>query len=462
MFDASVYKQRRDVLRSRLDKGIILIFANDESPANYRDNPYPFRQDSTFLYYFGLNDPGMIGVIDLDEGKDSLFGYEYTMDDTIWMGPQPSLTARGALCGVGNVVPAGKSEEVIRAWKKAGRALHFLPPYRADHELKIQSMLNIPPAEIPKHASTALIKAIIDQRSVKTDAELAEIELAHAVTRDMHRTAMEETRPGLYEYEIVAKVKSVAFSGGGGPSFTVIFSVHGETLHNHAYGNRMAEGQLVVHDSGAETAAGYAADITRTFPVSGKFTAMQRGIYEIVLEAEKSCVSAVKPGVTNREVHLLAARIITEGLKTVGLMKGNVDSAVEQGAHALFFPHGIGHMMGLDVHDMENLGENFVGYDAESERSKQFGLASLRLAKALQPGYVLTIEPGIYFIPALIDKWHAENSFRDFINYQALDKYRGFGGVRIEDDVVVTKTGGRVIGKPIPKEPEEVEQACRR
>ena len=461
MFDASVYRQRREVLRSRLDKGVILLFANDESPANYLDNPYPFRQDSTFLYYFGLNDPGMIGVIDLDEGTERLYGYEYTLDDTIWMGPQPTLTARGALCGVGDAASIGDAAAAIRSWKKAGRQVHFLPPYRAEHDLKIQSMLGITPADNAKHASMALIRAIIKQRSVKTDAELAEIESAHAVTRNMHLTAMEQTRPGMYEYEVVAQVKRAAFAGGGGPSFTVIFSVHGETLHNHAYGNRMVEGQLVVHDSGAESATGYAADITRTFPVSGKFTSVQRDIYEIVLKAEESSISAIKPGVTNRDIHLLAAKIITEGLKSAGLMKGDVDSAVEQGAHALFFPHGIGHMMGLDVHDMENLGENFVGYDEKSVRSEQFGLASLRLARALEPGYVLTIEPGIYFIPALIDTWQSENRFSDFIDYTALRKYREFGGIRIEDDVVVTESGGKVIGKPIPKEPEEVEQTCR-
>jgi Xaa-Pro aminopeptidase len=277
----------------------------------------------------------------------------------------------------------------------------------------------------------------------------------------MHIAAMQNTKAGRYEREIVALVKQMATAGGGNPSFPVIFSVHGETLHNHYHGNKMAAGQLVVHDSGAETESGYAADITRTFPVNGTFSTQQKDVYEIVLDAEKSCIDAVKPGINNRDIHLLAARVITDGLRTLGLMKGDPAEAVEAGAHALFFPHGIGHMMGLDVHDMENLGEKYVGYDAKSRRSKQFGLASLRLARKLQPGFVLTIEPGIYFIPALIDKWRSENRHRDFIDYAAVEKYRKFGGIRIEDDVLVTTDGHRVIGKPIPKETEDVEKTCQ-
>ncbi len=461
MFDASVFKERRQDLKRRINTGIILFFANEESPMNYRDNTYHFRQDSTFLYYFGLNDPGMIGVIDVDSGKEMLFGYEYTMNDTIWMGPQPSLRTRGASVGISEVENIDKAGAKIAEFIKKGRKIHFLPPYRPEHELKIQSMLGMSPPDIAKHISTELIKAIVGQRSVKTEQELTEIETAHQVTREMHITAMQKTGIGMYEREIVALVKSIATAGGGNPSFPVIFSIHGETLHNHYHGNQMSDGRLVVHDSGAESAMGYAADITRTFPVNGKFSQQQREIYEIVLKAEKSCIEAVKPGINNRDIHLLAATIITEGLKSLGIMQGDVKLAVEQGAHALFFPHGIGHMMGLDVHDMENLGEHYVGYDEHAERSEQFGLASLRLAKTLQPGFVLTIEPGIYFIPALIDKWRTENKNSAFINYQALEKYRTFGGVRIEDDVVVTKTGHRIIGKPIPKEIGEVEQTCQ-
>jgi len=461
MFEAKVYHERRNALRKRIGSGLILLFANDESPMNYRDNTYDFRQDSSFLYYFGLNDPGMIGVIDADSGKDLLFGYEYTLDDTIWMGPQPSLRERGKLAGISDVVSSEKTTENIAAWIKQGRKIHIIPPYRAEHELKLQTLLEINSTDIKSYVSTDLIRAIVAQRSVKTDLEIAEIEKAHDITRKMHITAMQMTRSGMYECEIVAIVKQIATAGGGNPSFPVIFSVHGETLHNHYHGNRMVEGEMVVHDSGAESFTGYAADITRTFPVSGKFSQQQREIYEIVLKAENACIEAVKPGMHNREVHLLAARTICDGLRSLQLMKGDPDEAVEQGAHALFFPHGIGHMMGLDVHDMENLGENYVGYDEKTDRSGQFGLSALRLAKELQPGYVLTVEPGIYFIPALIDRWRAEKKHNDFINYPALDNYRKFGGVRIEDDVLVTGTGHRVIGKPIPKEATEVEQTCQ-
>ena len=461
MFDAKIYRSRRKDLSSRLNTGIIVLLANEESPMNYRDNMYHFRQDSSFLYYFGLNEPGMIGVIDVDEGKEFLFGYEYTIDDTIWMGPKPSLKERGALVGISDVVNIDKADVKIGEWIAKGRRMHFLPPYRPEHELKIQSLLGIHISQIDAHKSRELIKAVVAQRSVKTEQELAELEAAHAITREMHITAMQKTRAGLYEREIVALLRSIATAGGGNPAFPVIFTVHGETLHNHYHGHKMTDGRLVVNDSGAESAAGYAADITRTFPVNGKFSQQQRDIYEIVLRAEKSCIEALKPGINNREIHLLAARIITEGLKSLGLMKGDVQQAVKQGAHALFFPHGIGHMMGLDVHDMENLGENYVGYDDQNTRSSQFGLASLRLAKILQPGFVLTIEPGIYFIPALIDKWRADDKHGTFINYPAIEKYRTFGGVRIEDDVVVTADGYRIIGKTIPKEIQEVEQTCQ-
>ncbi len=461
MFAANIYQDRRKDLISRLNSGIIVLFANEESPMNYRDNMYHFRQDSSFLYYFGLNEPGMIGVMDIDEGKEILFGYEYTMDDTIWMGPQPSLKERGASVGISDVVNIEKAGGKIGEWIASGRRLHFLPPYRPEHDLKIQSLLGIHLSQIDTHKSRELIRAVVAQRSVKTERELTAIEDAHAITREMHITAMQKTCAGLYEREIVALLRSIATAGGGNPAFPVIFTVHGETLHNHYYGNKMTDGRLVVNDSGAESAAGYAADITRTFPVNGKFSQQQREIYEIVLKAEKSCIEAVKPGINNREIHLLAASIIAEGLKSIGLMKGDIRQAVEQGAHALFFPHGIGHMMGLDVHDMENLGENYVGYDDQNTRSSQFGLASLRLAKILEPGFVLTVEPGIYFIPALIDKWRSEGKHSAFINYPAIEKYRTFGGIRIEDDIVVTKNGHRIIGKSIPKEIDEVEQTCQ-
>jgi Xaa-Pro aminopeptidase len=347
---------------------------------------------------------------------------------------------------------------LLRAAAAKGRTIHFLPSYRAEHSLKIESLLGIPPTEAK--ISPALVAAIIKQRSVKSEAEVAEMETALKTTYKMYETAMRMAQPGVYEKDIAGRIDGLAIADAGATAFPTILTMDGQILHNHSHVHKLAKGRLLVVDAGAESPLHYAADITRTIPVGGRFTARQREIYELVLAANENAIKAIKPGRMYKDIHLAAAKTIAVGLKGLGLMTGDMDEAVSRGAHALFFPHGLGHMIGLDVHDMENLGEKNVGYDKTVERSDQFGLAYLRLAKALRPGYVLTVEPGCYFIPALIDKWKAESKHLDFIAYDKLEKYRDFGGVRIEDDVLVTKDGRRVLGKPIPKKADAVEDAA--
>ncbi len=461
MFSREIYIQRREELINKVKSGIILMPGNDEVPMNYAANPYYFRQDSTFLYYFGLDLPGLSGVIDVDENNCILFGDDPGLDDIIWMGPQESLTDQAAEVGIENVSPSGNLENVLKKAIKDDRTVHFLPPYREEQTAKYASTLHIKGELVLKKASVNLTKAVIEQRSVKIDEEIKEIEKAHAIAYEMHTTAMRMAKAGIYERDIAGAIEGIALAAGGYVAFPVILSRHGEILHNHHHSNLLRDGDMVINDSGAENFMHYASDITRTFPVSGKFTIQQREIYEIVLKAQKETINSIKPGEKNKDIHLKAATIITDGLKDLGLMRGDTSEAVKKGAHALFFPHGLGHMMGLDVHDMENLGEDLVGYDKEVKRSDQFGLAYLRLGKKLQPGYVLTIEPGIYFIPELIRTWQKEKKFEEYIDYGRLGDYIEFGGIRIEDDIVVTEDGHRIIGKPIPKSIEEVEEICQ-
>lgn len=455
MFAAETYQKRRNELKKRMGKGLLFFPGNNESPMNYRANTYPFRQDSTFMYYFGINLPGFAGIIDCDSGEDILFGPDWTIDDIIWMGPQPSLEEYAVKSGCQKWIAIEKLKEYFDSHK--GAEIHYLPPYREDITLMLADLLGQTPSWVKQHHSVDFIRAVVAQREIKDELEVAEIEKALEVSWLTHLAAMQQTRPGMREREIVALMNQILEKEGMRASFPTIFSVHGEILHNHGHHHVMEEGRLVVNDSGVETEELYASDITRTFPVAKKFTPQQRDIYEIVLSAQLAAIDAIRPGVYYREIHLLAARNIAEGLKAIGLMKGNTDDIVEQGAHALFFPHGLGHMLGLDVHDMENLGEQYVGYDDTVNRSNQFGLAYLRLAKPLKPGFVLTVEPGIYFIPALITQWKKERKFTDFIAYDKLDGYLQFGGIRIEDDVLVTRDGHRVLGRPIPKTLTEIE-----
>jgi Xaa-Pro aminopeptidase len=459
MFDAKTYAQRRRRLAKDLKSGLILFLGNEDCPMNYVANPFHFRQDSSFLYFFGLDTPGLAALIDVEDGRDILFGDDIGIEDIIWMGFLPNLKERAAEVGVKDTRPLKALGEALRDAAAKGRTIHFLPPYRDEHSLKLESLLGIPPAEAKAGISFAFIEAVIKQRSVKSDEEVAEMETALTTTYKMYETAMRMAQPGVYEKDIVGRIDGLAIADAGATAFPTILTMNGQILHNHSHVNKLAKGRLLVVDAGAESPLHYAGDITRTIPVGGKFTARQREIYEIVLTANVNAIKSIKPGVMYKDIHLMAARTIALGLKSLGLMKGDMDEAVSRGAHALFFPHGLGHMIGLDVHDMENLGEKNVGYDKTVERSDQFGLAYLRMAKALQPGYVLTVEPGCYFIPALIDMWKAEKKHLDFIAYDKLEKLRDFGGIRIEDDVLVTSAGRRVLGKPIPKKADQVEAA---
>lgn len=461
MFSRSTYTIRRDKLLSQINSGLILMLGNDEIPMNYSGNTYRFRQDSTFLYYFGLDLPGLAAVMDTESNEIIIFGDDPDLDDIIWMGPQSSLKDQAGQVGVSNTQPSNNLIKVIDKAIHDDRVIHFLKPYREKQFYQLTSLLGIEKENISTAVSNALVAAIIEQRSIKSTEEIEEIEKAHAITYDMHTIAMRMARAGIYERDIAGTIEGIALSAGASTSFQVILSIRGEILHNTHYGNLLHDGDMILNDSGAETVMHYAADITRTFPVSGQFTEKQRDIYEIVLKSQVEAIQAVKPGQNNKDIHLQTARVITEGLQNLGIMKGNLEDAVQMGAHALFFPHGLGHMLGLDVHDMENLGEDKVGYNNEVKRSEQFGLAALRFAKKLQPGYVITIEPGIYFIPELIKKWKNEKKHTNFINYDQVGKYINFGGIRIEDDVVVTDNGSRVIGKSIPKTVAEIEKICQ-
>jgi Xaa-Pro aminopeptidase len=461
MFTPAIYRERRARLSKEIGSGLILFLGNEEVGMNYAANVYPFRQDSTFLYFFAVDQPGLAACIDADAGTDTLFGDDITVADVVWSGPQPSIADRAAEGGVRDTAPSAALAARVSAALKKGRTVHFLAPYRAEHTVKLAALLGVPPAEIKDKRSVAFHKAVAAQRLYKTPEEVADIELAVDVSREMYAAAMRAARPGKKEHEIVAEIARVVMARGCVYSFPPICSVHGETLHNPFYRNTLNAGDWMVLDSGAETPARNASDITRTIPVDGKFSSGQRAIYDAVLRAQVGAIDAIKPGVPYRDVHLGAAKSFVTDLTAMGLMKGNADEAVAAGAHAMFFPHGLGHMMGMDVHDMENIGEEIVGYSSGDERSAQFGLNYLRLARPLEPGFVLTVEPGLYFIPALIDAWKAEGRHTAFINYAEVEKFRDARGCRIEDDVLVTKTGGRVLGPAIPKTIADVEAACR-
>ncbi len=458
MFDSKIYIQRRKLLMEQVKEGVIVFLGNEESPMNYLANTYSFRQDSSFLYFFGLDTPCLAAILDADKNKEILFGDDISLEDIIWMGYLPSVKERALKAGVRDTLPLSELEKTIKLALEQGRKIHYLPPYRPETSLKIESLLGIPSQATKAKASEDLIKAVVAQRSVKTKEEIEEIEIALGITYEMHITAMKATTPGIYEREIAGEIEGIALSLGGHPAFPTILTINGQILHNQFHGNLLEKGRLMVVDSGAESSLHYAGDITRTIPVSGKFNQKQKEIYEIVLNAQQTAIKSIKPGIKYRDIHLQTSKVIASGLKDAGLMKGNVEEAVKEGAHALFFPHGLGHMIGLDVHDMENLGENYVGYDEETARSDQFGLAYLRLARKLQPGFVVTVEPGIYFIPALIAKWKKEKKSSEFINYEKVENYRDFGGIRIEDNVLVTDNGHRVLGKPIPKTIKELEK----
>lgn len=458
MFQSHVYTNRREQLKKQIKSGIILILGNQEASYNYPANTYHFRQDSNFLYFFGIDLYNLVGVMDVDNDKDIIFGNDVDIDDIIWMGPQPSISDQAKQVGVKNSDNLAALATFINEAQKQNRKIQIVPTYRGEHVLQLANLLNVSHKEVKNFVSVDLIKAIVSLREIKDEFEIAEIEKAVDIAYEMHTTSMRMAHPGRIEREIAGTIEGISLAKGGPVSFPIILSVHGETLHNHFHGNVLKEGQMMVTDAGAETVMHYSSDITRTVPVGGKFNERQKGIYQAVLEANLKAIEAIKPGIEYREVHFLAAKVLVNGLKKVGLMKGDTDAAVQAEAHTLFMPHGLGHQMGFDVHDMESLGENYVGYDEKTKRATTFGTAYLRMGKALKAGIVLTVEPGCYFIPALIDQWKAENKHAEFINYELLESYKDFGGIRIEDDILVTPDGHRVLGKPIPKTISEIEK----
>jgi Xaa-Pro aminopeptidase len=462
MFKKEVYINRRKQLKEKVNSGLIVLPGNSESAMNYPGNDYLFRQDSTFLYFFGLDMPDLTGIIDVDNDKEYIFGDDVDLEDIIWMGPQPAMKELSQQVGVENTHPTKELASFLRKVRDTGQKLHLIPFYRGDNMIRIADLLGVHHSETEQYVSEELIRAVIAMRSIKDEHEIEELEKAAAIGYEMHITAMKMCKPGVYEREISGVLEGIPRTHDGMISFPVILTQHGETLHNHYHGNKMEEGRMMLTDAGAETAMHYASDFTRTIPVGGKFNDPQKSIYNIVLEANNRAREMTKPGVPYLDVHTEAARTIVRGLKELGIMKGDVEEAVQNGAHAMFMPHGLGHPMGLDVHDMEGLGENLVGYDEEIKRPTLFGFSGLRFGKRVQPGHVLTNEPGCYFIPELIEKWESEKKFTQFINYDKVNEYKNFGGIRLEDDILITSEGARIIGQRLPITVDEVEETMNR
>lgn len=453
MFSKEEYINRRARLKANFKSGLLLFLGNEESPINFFENTYHFRQDSSFLYYFGISAPKLAAIIDIDEDKTIVFGDEMSIEEVVWMGRQQTLEDKANQSGVGLVQPSSNLSTYLKNTQDKKRAVHFLPPYRAENKIKLASVLNLEKPSLP------FIKSVVAQRSIKSVAELVELDLASSISADMHLLAMQMTKPGMKESQIAAAIQQVALKDGGNLSYPIILTVNGQILHNHYHENTIKDGDLVLNDSGAETKMGYAGDLTRTFPAGKKFSTQQKEMYTIVLDAYTTAVEALKPGIKYLDIHYTACLTLAEGLKEMGLMKGNMHDAIAEGAHALFFQCGTGHMMGLDVHDMEDLGEQYVGYSDELKKNTtQFGLKSLRLGKELQTGYVLTVEPGLYFIPELIEKWKGANKFADFINYDKVEGLKNFGGIRVEDDYVITENSYRKLGKELAVSINDIEE----
>lgn len=459
MFSKEIYVARRNELKQRVGSGLILLFGNNDASTNYPANTYRFRQDSTFLYYFGQKRDGLVGVIDVDNNNEYLIGNDIDIDDIIWMGYTPSVADLAEQIGVSNSAPMAELKKLVDSAKAKGQEILFLPQYRQDIMIQISDLLGIHPLTTKENASVKLIKAIVDMRAVKKPEEIAELQDASKIGYLMHTTAMRECAPGVTEKHIAGMIEGIAMDLGEKYSFQTILSMHGEIQHGYPSNNPLEAGRLMLCDAGAENMEHYCSDHTRVTPISGKFTMQQRGIYAAVEAAHDWVIENAKPGIKWYDMHMGACKILTEHYIQLGLMKGNPDDAVAAGAHAMFMPHGLGHMMGLDVHDMEGLGQNYVGFDDEVQPSTQFGTNCLRCGRRLQPGFVMTDEPGTYFIPHLIDLWKGQGMHKNFINYDEVEKYRNFGGIRLEDDILITETGCEVIGdKIIPYHMDDVEE----
>ena len=467
MFEKSIYVRRRKALMDKMSvgaaegrRGIALFIGNAEAPAQYKDNCYKFRQDSTWLYFFGIDQPLYAAILDFDEGRETIYADDFEIGDIIWMGPQPSVQSVAESVGVAESAPYGALNTAVAKAIAAGRKVHYIRPSRYYNKIKISELIDCKPAEVDDKYSEALTKAIISMRLIKEECEIEQLDDAADLGFEMHSAGRRNIVPGIVEQEIVGIMEGVTLSKGWGPSFPIILTQHGETLHNHTHDKIIEPGKLMVIDAGAENNMHYASDFTRTYPTGGKFTQKQREIYQIVCDCNNLAFELTRPGITYREVHLKTVRLMLEELRALDLVRGNIDNMVEAGIAGLFMPHGLGHNMGMDVHDMEDLNEDLVGYDEDQKRASQLGLGSLRMARRLVPGHVITDEPGIYFIPALIDQWKAGKTDHGFVNYDRLEGYRDFGGIRLEDDVLVTADGARRLGaQRLPITPDEVEAA---
>lgn len=460
MFDKEIYTSRRAELKKLVGNGLIVLFGNNDAPNNYPNNVYyPFRQDSSFLYYFGPSREGLVGVIDVDNDREYLLGNDIDIEDIVWYGSVESVADMAAQSGVANSAPMSELKKLIDKARAEGRTIHFLPPYRFDTKIQIMDLLGIHPSQQKEAASLPLIKAVVKMRSTKSPLEIAEIEDACGIGYRMHTEAMRLTRPGVTEKFVGGQVDGIAHSFGLQNSFPTIFSQHGEIMHGNPSMAILEEGRLALCDAGAENMNCYCSDNTRTYPVSGKFSQRQLEIYSIVEECHDLVLKIARPGVKYMDVHFDVCRLMTDRLKELGLMKGDTEEAVRAGAHAMFLPHGLGHMMGMDVHDMEGLGQIYVGFDEETRPNlEQFGTNCLRMGRRLEEGFVVTDEPGIYFIPALIDDWRAKGHCAEFLNFDKIETYKDFGGIRLEDDVLITADGCRFLGKErIPYHPADVE-----
>ena len=462
LFSKSTYVERRNELKKLVGSGLIVLFGNNDSPANYPSNTYKFRQDSSFLYYFGLHRNGLVGVIDVDNDREYLVGDEIDIEDIVWYGSVTSVAEMAEMTGVARTAAMRELPAIVESAKAQGEEVHFLPPYRFDNQIQIMDLLGIHPSQQKAAASLKLIAAVVKMRTTKTEEEIAELERAAEIGYEMHTTAMRLCRPGITEQYIGGMVDGIANAYGCMVSFQTIATQHVEVMHGNPSPAKLEAGRLMLVDAGAETNENYCSDNTRTTPVSGVFTQKQKDIYNIVVECHDHVLEVAKPGVKWWDVHFAVCRIITERLQQLGLMKGDVEESLKAGAHAMFLPHGLGHSMGMDVHDMEGLGQVYVGFDDEVRPSTQFGTNALRFGRRLQKGFVVTDEPGIYFIPALIDDWKKNGTNAQFLNFDKIDEYRDFGGIRIEDDVLITDEGCRFIGsKRIPYHVEDVEEFMR-
>jgi Xaa-Pro aminopeptidase len=454
MFSKQTYMARRAKLKKTIGSGLLLFIGNDESGMNYADNTYHFRQDSSFLYFFGLPYAGLSAIIDIDNDKEIIFGDELTIDDIVWMGIQPTLKEKSEAAGITEVRPSKDIAAYLKNAQQKKQTIHYLPTYRAEHQVKLFAWLGVVPGT--EKPSKDFIMGVVNMRNNKTAEEIAEIDKACIVTADMHIAAMHTVRPGIHESDVAAAVAQVAFSHNYELSFPTIATINGQTLHNHEHGHLIKSGDMLLLDAGAETEMGYCGDMSSTICADAKFTKRQKDVYDVQVASHEAAVAALRPGVPFVDVYEKALCVIWDGMKNLGFAKGDSMEAVKAGACAMFMPCGLGHMMGLDVHDMENLGEVYVGWNGVP-KSTQFGRKSLRLGRPLEPGFCLTIEPGIYFIPELMDLWKSEHKFTDFLNYDKLATYKDFSGIRNEEDYLITETGARLLGKKVPIHTEDVE-----